>query len=107
MWLHFKPKQDGRGKEREKKILIVTINSYPTRNREFQNNSNKIKKIEKHHYGFFQAKNGWERPRKREKKNLSFRSVHTRPGIENSKTIAKKLKKSKNIIMATFQAKMG
>ena len=54
----------------------------------------------------FQAKTGRERPRKREKK-LSFRSVPTRPGIENSKTIAKKLKKLKNIIMASFQAKTG
>ena len=40
----------------------------------------------------FQAKTGWERPRKREKKKLSFRSVPTRPEIENSKKIAKNSK---------------
>ena len=37
----------------------------------------------------FQAKTGWERPRKRKKK-LSFRSIPTRPVIKNSKKIAKK-----------------
>ena len=30
-----------------------------------------------------------------------------RPGIENSKKIAKKIKKLKNITMASFQAKTG
>ena len=43
--------------------------------------------------------------REREKKKLSFHSVPTRREIENSKKIAKKLKKSKNTIMASFQAK--
>ena len=38
----------------------------------------------------FQAKTGWERPRKRKKKKLSFRSIPTRPVIKNSKKIAKK-----------------
>ena len=32
-----------RPRKREKKI-VIPINSYPTRNREFQKNSNKIKK---------------------------------------------------------------
>ena len=54
----------------------------------------------------FQAKTGWERLRKRKKK-LSFRSVPTRLGIENSKKISKKFKKLKNIIMTSFQAKTG
>ena len=47
LWLHFKPKQDGSGKEREKKKLIVPISSYPTRNREFRKNSKKKKKNRK------------------------------------------------------------
>ena len=51
----------------------------------------------------FQAKTGRERLRKRNF-FFSLRSVPTQPGIENSKTIAKKLK---NIIMASFQAKTG
>ena len=55
---------------------------------------------------FFQAKMGWERLRKRKKK-LSFRSIPTHPRIENSKKIAKKFKKLKNIIMTSFQAKTG
>ena len=41
----------------------------------------------------FEAKAGWETPRKRKKKNLSFRSVSTHPVIENSKKLANKLKK--------------
>ena len=41
----------------------------------------------------FQAKIGWKRPRKRENKNC--RSVPTQRVIENSKKIAKKLKKLK------------
>ena len=52
----------------------------------------------------FQAKIDRERPRK---KKLSFRSVPTKPVIENSKKIAEKFKKIKNIIMTSFQAKTG
>ena len=53
----------------------------------------------------FEVKKCRERPRKRGKKKLSFRSVPTRPGIENSKKIAKKFKNIKNIIITSFQAK--
>ena len=53
----------------------------------------------------FQAKIGWKMPRKREYKN--YRSISTRREIENSKKIAKKFKKSKNTIIASFQAKIG
>ena len=54
----------------------------------------------------FQAKTGWERQRKSEKKkNLSFRSVPTQPITKNSKKNSKKIKK--NTIMASFQAKIG
>ena len=53
----------------------------------------------------FQAKIGWKMPRKRDYKN--YRSVSTRCKIENSKKIAKKFKKLKNTIMASFQAKIG
>ena len=55
----------------------------------------------------FKAKIGWKRLRKSEQKNLSFRFVLTRRIIENSKKIAKKLKKLKNNIMVSFQAKIG
>ena len=46
-----------------------------------------------------------EKAEKERKKKLSFRSVPTRREIENFKKIAKKLKKLKNTIMASFQAK--
>ena len=46
-------------------------------------------------------------PRKRKNKKLSIRFVPTRCVIENSKKIAKKLKKLKNIIMPSFEAKIG
>ena len=55
--------------------------------------------------GSFLAKTGWKRPRKREYKN--YRSVPTRCEKENSKKIAKKFKRLKNTIMASFQAKIG
>ena len=40
-------------------------------------------------------------------RNKNYRSVPTRCVIENSKQIAKKLKKLKNTIVASFQAKIG
>ena len=40
------------------------------------------------------------------KQKLSFRSVPTWGGKENAKKKAKKLKKLKNTIMASFQAKL-
>ena len=58
----------------------------------------------------FQAKTGWKRPRRRENKNyrsVPFRSIPTSRVIENSKIKAKKFKKLKNTIMASFQAKIG
>ena len=73
----------------------------------------------------FQAKIGWKWLRKRENKNyrsvtqvgkgresekikiiVPFRSVPTRQVREHSKKIAKKFKKLKNTIMASFQAKI-
>ena len=57
---------------------------------------------------FFQAKPGWERPRKSENKN--YRSYHFLPipkqRIQKKKK-AKKFKKLQNAIMAFFQAKTG
>ena len=55
----------------------------------------------------FQAKTGRDRLRVIQKKKLSFQSIPTRLGIGNSKTIAKKCKKLRIIIMAEFQAKTG
>ena len=52
----------------EKKILVL-IHSNPIRNREFQKNSKKIKKIKKHHYGFFSKQNGMREAENVRKKN--------------------------------------
>ena len=54
----------------------------------------------------FQAKTGWKRLRRGEKK-ITFRSVPTRCEIENFKKIAIKLKKLKYTIMASFKDKIG
>ena len=48
-----------------------------------------------------------EKAEKEREQKLSIRFVLTRLVIENSKTIAKKLKKLKNSFMASFQAKVG
>ena len=38
LWLHFKQKQVGNGREREKIKIVVPFRFYPTRNRKFQKN---------------------------------------------------------------------
>ena len=48
-----------------------------------------------------------EKDGKARKEKLSFRSVPARHVIENSNKIAKKLKKLKNMVVASFQAKIG
>ena len=48
-----------------------------------------------------------EKAEKEKKCKLSFRSIPTRPVIENSKKTGKKFKKLKNTINAPFQAKIG
>ena len=48
-----------------------------------------------------------EKDGKARKQKLSFCSVPARHVIENSNKIAKKLKKLKNIVVASFQAKIG
>ena len=47
LWLHFKPKQVGKCREREKIKIIGPFRSYTTRNRKFQKNSKKIQKTKK------------------------------------------------------------
>ena len=56
----------------------------------------------------FQAKIGRKMMRNREIKVIvPFRSVPARCVIENSKQIAKKLKKLKNTIVASFEVNIG
>ena len=75
--------------------------------RRVKENCKKIQKIEKFYYGFFSSQNRLEKAEKEKKQNLSFRFVPTRPGIENSKKVAKKLKKLKNTITDSFHTKIG
>ena len=45
----------------KKKKKIVTMSSYPTRNKKFQKNRKKIQKNRKHHYGFYSSQNRMEK----------------------------------------------
>ena len=44
VWLHLKPEQVGKGRERKKINIVVLLRFDPTRNRKFQKNSKKIQK---------------------------------------------------------------
>ena len=70
LWHPLKPKQGGKGPEREKIKIIVPLRSYPTRNRKFQRNSKKIKKIPL--WLHFEKKIGWKRRTKRQNKNYRY-----------------------------------
>ena len=67
LWLHFNPKQVGRGQENPKIKITVPFRSYPTLNRNFQKNSKKIQKIKKYHYGFISVQNRLEEAEKNRK----------------------------------------
>ena len=58
-------------KGENKNCLFVLFRSDPTRNRNFQKNSKKFKKLKNINMASFQVKIGWKRPRKREYKNYS------------------------------------
>ena len=77
------------------------------RNRKFQKNSKKVQNVKKYHYGFVPRENRLAKDEKERKQKLTLRFVPTRRVIENSKKIAKKFKKLKYTIMASFQAKIG
>ena len=56
--LQAKPGQDRLRVIQKKKNVIVPIHSYPTRNREFQKNSKKCKKLKNIVMASFEAKKG-------------------------------------------------
>ena len=51
-------------KRENKNCHSVSFRSYPTRNRKFQKNSKKIKKIKKYHYGIISSQNWLENAEK-------------------------------------------
>ena len=79
--------------------------SYSIKNRKFRKKkkSKKIEKIDMHNSGFISSQNRSGQVEKERKKFIAP-ILPTRPWIENSKKIAKKLK---NTIQAWFQAKTG
>ena len=67
LWLHFKPKQAGKGYEREKIKIILPFHSYPRHDRKFQKNGKKIKRIKKYRCGFVISQNRFEKAGKERK----------------------------------------
>ena len=73
LWLLFKPKQVGKGGEREKTKIVFPFRSYSTGNIKFQKKRKKIKKIKKNTIlASFHDKIGWKMPRKRKNKDCHF-----------------------------------
>ena len=83
--VHFKPKQVGKGRERERIKIIVPFRSYPALNRKLKKIAKKIKKL----------KNitGWKRMRQRE--NKKYCSVPFQPDAKQ-KIPKQQQKNSKN-----------
>ena len=54
-------------KSENKNYRSVPFRSYPTRNRNFQKNCEKIQKIKKYHYGFISVQNRLEEAEKNRK----------------------------------------
>ena len=76
------------------------------RNRKFQENNKKIKKLKNTIMNSFQAKIGWKKMKKREIKIIvPFLSVPTRCVIENYINIVKNSKNKRNTIMVHFKPK--
>ena len=93
LWLLFKLKQVGKGREREKIKIIVPFRFHPTVQRKFQKNNKKIRKIKIYHYGIISSQNRLKRLRKR--KNKNYRSVtFLHEGLEK---ISKKQQKNLKI----------
>ena len=97
-------------KERKKKKKIVPMCSYPTRNRKFQKNCKKIHEIRKKHHSFFSSQNRMgkaenERKLLKRKKIVPtcFYSTRNRKFQKN----IRKIKILENIIIASFQGKIG
>ena len=86
---------------------IVLFRSYSKRNRKFRKNRKKIQNLKKYHYEFISIQNRQEKDEKERNKNYSSISLLPDAFYKIPKKIAKKLKKLKSTIMATFKDKLG
>ena len=95
--------------EKEKKKFYFRILFKPDSGKKIPKKiAKKLEKLKKPHSDINFSQNGMRQiDREREKKNLLPNSVHTRPRQENSKKIAKKLKKLKNLFLILFLATTG
>ena len=96
------PKLVGKRREREKIKIIVPFRSYKTRNRKFQKNSKKLKKLNNTIMASSQAKIGWKTQIKRKNKNchsVPFCSYPTRN--RKFKKNRKKFQKYHHVIISS------
>ena len=95
--------------EKEKKKFYFRILFKPDSGKKIPKKiAKKLEKLKKPLSDINFSQNGMRQiDREREKKNLLPNSVHTRPRQENSKKIAKKLKKLKNLFPILFLATTG
>ena len=63
----------------QKKKVVVLIHSNPTRNREFQKNSKKLRKIKKNHYGIISSQNGTRQAESDTEKKKVIVLIHSNP----------------------------
>ena len=84
-------------KRENKNCQSVSFRSYPTRNRKFQKNSKKIKKVKKYNYGIISSQKQVRKGGERDKIKIigPFRSVPTRREIGNYKKKSNKIEKIK------------
>ena len=97
-------------KRENKNCHSIPFRSYPMLIENSKKIAKTFKKLKNTILAPFQAKIGCKTQRKRENKichSIPFRSFPTHRIIENSIKIAKKFKKLKDTIMASFQAKIG
>ena len=76
----FQAKQVGKYRENEKIKIIGPFRSCATRNKKFQQNSNKIEKIKRYHYGLISSQKQVGKGGERDKIKIivTFRSDPTR-----------------------------
>ena len=79
LWLHFMPKQVGKGREKEKIKIVFPFPSDRIGNRKlqknrrkFKKNSKKFNKLKKYHYGFISSQNRLGKAKKEKNKNFLY-----------------------------------